>query len=387
MRRIKKYKNKRGTLIYCPCRKMFLRHTPEEAVRQKILAILINEVGIPTDSIDTEYPLSKFNVQLKTRADIIIWKMDCLGNKKPLLVLEVKATNIPLTDHALNQVRTYNQTIQAKYIGITNGTLTFLFEEKSGELLPLAEDFYSFKQLVDGKVTYISYQKMRRLSYDLITDEHYLKLLRNEGYIGEGTPIKLHPFISELRNYLLTGQITVEDQPISIVEDLGCGYFSFGNAAGGAFPGYYRSLILKDLNRQHKIYRITIIGTDKTQNDPTFGNRSGNTMMNVAIEDMGTGSFVLQLNIDKFFSYEIENDVYHVFHNGRRSGYKNSEVIAQVEKYAPHLIQEGKIYLGSLPANRTLTKEDASTFISNLILYANVREKLQKKRKKKAAKY
>jgi len=66
---------------------------------------------------------------------------------------------------------------------------------------------------------------------------------------------------------------------------------------------------------------------------------------------------------------------------------RQREVIAQVEKHAPHLIQEGKIYLGSLPANRTLTKEDASTFISNLILYANVREKLRKKRKKKAAKY
>lgn len=136
------------------------------------------------------------------------------------------------------------------------------------------------------------------------------------------------------------------------------------------------------MNRHDKIYRIATFGTAETKNDPVFGNRSGNTTLNVAIEYMGTGSFVLQLNIDKFFVYQAEDDAYHVFHNGRRNGYKNSEVIAEVEKHVPHLIKRGKIYLGSLPASRSIMQEDASLFIGNLILYANVREKLRKKRKK-----
>lgn len=382
MKKITKYRNKRGTLLYCPCRKTFLHHTPEEEIRQKVLMILIDEMGIPADSIDTEYPLSQFNPQMKTRADIIVWQRDRQGNETPLLVLEVKAEHILLTDHTLDQVRGYNQTIQAKYIGMTNGKETYLFEEKEGELLPLADEFYSYQRLIDGQVTYISYQKVKRLSYDLITYDRYAEFLRNEGYIGEGTPVKLHPFIAELQNYLLAGQITVQNQQVSIVEDLGCGYFSFGNAAGGIFPGYYRSLILKDLDRHDKIYRIAIFGTAATKNDPVFGNRSGNTTLNVAIEDMGTGSFVLQLNIEQFFVYQAEDDAYHVFHNGRRNGYKNSEVIAEVEKYAPHLIKGDKIHLGSLPANRSIMQEDASLFISNLILYANVREKLRKKKKR-----
>ncbi|MBM7650474.1 hypothetical protein JOC78_003466 [Bacillus ectoiniformans] len=386
MKKIIKYRNKRGKLLYCPCRKVFLHHTPEEEIRQKVLAILIEEMGIPADSIDTEYPLSQFNPQLKTRADIIVWQRDRMGNEKPLLVLEVKAAHIPLTDHALEQVRDYNQTIQAKYIGTTNGNETYLFEEKEGELLPLADEFYSYKRLIEGQVTYISYQKMKRIPYNLTTYDRYVNFLRNEGYIGEGTPEKLHPFIAELQNYLLTGQITIQDQQISIVEDLGCGIFSFGNAAGGAFTGYYRSLILKDLDRHHKIYRIGIFGTAATQNDPVLGNRSGNTTLNVAIEDMGTGSFVLQLNIDQFIVHQLEDQTYHIYHNGRRNGYKNSEVIAKVEKHGPYLIKQDKIYLGSLPANRTITEKDASLFISNLILYANVHEKLRKKRKKKKQK-
>jgi len=237
---------------------------------------------------------------------------------------------------------------------------------------------------VKGKVEYTSFRPLRRLSYDLTTYDRYVQHIRKEGYIGEGTPVKMDWFLSELQNFLLCGKITLSGMyRSSIIEDLSYGFFSFGNASGGSFPGYYRSFIVQDLDGKFDIYRIGMFGTPILVDDPVYGNRTGNTYLTVAKDQTGNSSNILQLNIDQFFTYSKGKDFYKVWHNGRRNGYKNKEVIESVEKFTPDLMLAGELYLGSLPAHRSITSEDGSDFIERLIEYACLRAKLAQKRKKK----
>jgi hypothetical protein len=347
-----------------------------------MIQVLLEEMEIPRDSISTEFALKQIDSTSGQRADIVVWHKDREGKEYALLVLELKAKHIELTDHTLEQVKTYNEILKAKYIGIANGKLVKLYEVQGKKTIPLINELYTYSELVKGKVEYTSFHPLQRLSYDLTTYDRYVHHLRKEGYIGEGTPVELHSFLSELQNFLLSGKIHLTRQYKStIIEDLSYGVFSFGNASGGSFPGYYRSFIVKDLEGKFEIYRIGMFGTPILVDDPVYGNRAGNTYLTVAKDQTGSSSIILQLNIDQFFSYSKEKDLYKVFHNGRRNGFKNKEVIESVKKVTPDLMLDGEIYLGSLPAHRSITSEDGSDFIERLIEDTCLRAKLAQKRK------
>ena len=379
---MKTYKSGRQKLLYDPCRQIFLQYTPEEEVRQQLLQVLIQEMKIPRDSISTEFALKQIDHTSKQRADIVVWHKDREGKEHALLVLELKAKHIELTDHTLEQVKAYNKVLQAKYIGIANGQSLELYEVQGEKTIPLTKELYTYSELIKGKVEYTSFRPLRRLTYDLTTYDRYVQFLLDAGYIGEGTMVDMHPFLSELQNYILCGDIMISGKYQSkIEEDLYYGYFSFSNASGGTFPGYYRSFIVKNFDGKHEIYRMAVFGTPAFENDPVYGNRAGNTYLTVARDRSGDSSNVLQLNVDQFFQ-KRQND-FDVFHNGRRNGFKNSEVIARVEKHAPDLIVDGRVYLGSIPNNRTITSGDGSDFIERIIEYACIRASLAKKRRQK----
>jgi hypothetical protein len=382
---MKIFKNGRKKLIYDPCRQILLQRTPEEEVRQSIIQLLIGDMKIPRDTIDTEFPLNRIDSTSRKRADIVVWHKDRDGKEHALLVLEIKAAHIELTDYTLEQVTSYNQILQAKYIGICNGKHMQLYELIDGKPVPLTNELYTYSELLKGKVEYTKHREMRRLPYELTTYNRYVQFLLNEGYIGEGTPAHLQPFIAELQNFILCSEVNISNSKYctSIIEDLSYGIFSFGNASGGAFPGYYRSFIIKDLDGKHSIYRIGIFGTAVLVNDPVYGNRNGNTYLIIAVDDSGISTNVLQLNIDKFFAFSNKQKSFEVFHNGRRNGFKSREVLEFVNKFTPSLIENDKVYLGSIPASSSITSKDGSDFIHRLIEYASVRAKLAEKKKKR----
>ena len=241
---MKIYKNGRKKLIYDPCRQILLQYTPEEEVRQKIIQVLIEEMEIPRDTISTEFPLNHIDSTSKQRADIVVWNKDRDGNEHALLVLEIKAKHVELTDHTLEQVKSYNEILNAKYIGVSNGKQMQLYEVMNDNVVPLTNELYTYTELLKGKVEYTRFRELRRLPYELTTYDRYIRFLLQEGYIGEGTLVEMHPFISELQNFILCGEFNKRGEyRTEIVKDLSYGKFSFGNASGGSFPGYYLSLI------------------------------------------------------------------------------------------------------------------------------------------------
>ncbi len=102
-------------------RKRWLVLTPEEWVRRHVIDWLIKE-GVAPESLIQEYPV-ELNGQPQ-RADIVWVGSDT----KPRLVVECKSTDVELTPSVLDQVVRYNYILKARYVMLTNGLKTLLYE-------------------------------------------------------------------------------------------------------------------------------------------------------------------------------------------------------------------------------------------------------------------
>lgn len=101
--------------IWDTCRKKYVALTPEEWVRQHFLNYLISEKGCPASLIKIESSQT-YNTRAK-RADIVVYNSD----RKPVLLVECKASHVPVSVIGLQQALTYNSKLNAPYIALTNG--------------------------------------------------------------------------------------------------------------------------------------------------------------------------------------------------------------------------------------------------------------------------
>ena len=110
---IKKIANQ--TYVFDQWRKKYVRLTPEEKVRQYILRFLIDEKGYPSTYFGVE-KMVKINGMSK-RYDAILFNKE----GKPVMILEFKAPQIPITQHVFDQVAVYNSKFQVSLLIISNG--------------------------------------------------------------------------------------------------------------------------------------------------------------------------------------------------------------------------------------------------------------------------
>jgi len=101
--------------VLCLIRKKWLVLTPEEWVRQHVIAYLIHVKKVPLGSISVEKSLT-YHQRLK-RWDIATF--DNEGN--PSLLIECKQPKVPCSPEVLVQISTYQKIFQAKKLVITNG--------------------------------------------------------------------------------------------------------------------------------------------------------------------------------------------------------------------------------------------------------------------------
>jgi hypothetical protein len=101
--------------IYDPVRRKFVALTPEEWVRQHVIAFLVKEKGYPFSSLGIEKKLL-INKQLK-RFDLVLF----LRNGDPFLLVECKAPGVEITEKTFDQAARYNMQLKAEYFLITNG--------------------------------------------------------------------------------------------------------------------------------------------------------------------------------------------------------------------------------------------------------------------------
>ncbi len=122
--RLKQEDNKE--LIFDEFRKLWVRLTPEEWVRQNFLQYLVQVKKYPASLIAVETEI-KLN-DLRKRCDIIVYK-----EGKPWMIIECKEMNEPLNESVLQQVLRYNISIPSIYIVITNGSFTNAWLLNSGK--------------------------------------------------------------------------------------------------------------------------------------------------------------------------------------------------------------------------------------------------------------
>jgi hypothetical protein len=101
--------------IFDSIRKKFVALTPEEWVRQHMITFLVNEKKFPASLLAIEMPLI-LNT-LRKRADIVAYGR----NGIPLVLVECKAPNIPVSQASFDQAARYCIATGIELIIITNG--------------------------------------------------------------------------------------------------------------------------------------------------------------------------------------------------------------------------------------------------------------------------
>ena len=111
--RIKKLDEK--LLIFDSQQKRYVSLTPEEWVRQHFIRFLIEEKGYPAAYLAVEKQLSLNG--MKKRCDAILYNEHAL----PILIIELKAPNVAITQTTFDQVAVYNAKLKVDFFMISNG--------------------------------------------------------------------------------------------------------------------------------------------------------------------------------------------------------------------------------------------------------------------------
>jgi hypothetical protein len=118
--------------IFDSIRKRWIQITPEEWVRQNFLQWLVQKKGIPASLIAVEKEIKVG--ELRKRCDIVIYKSSI-----PWIIVECKEMEVKLDEAVIKQILNYNISLRVQYLIITNGSDTFAFELKDGNIEMLYE--------------------------------------------------------------------------------------------------------------------------------------------------------------------------------------------------------------------------------------------------------
>ncbi len=129
----------RGKEVYDTYRKKYVRLTPEEWVRQHFLHYLVNEKHYPATLIGVEKGLLVNG--MPKRFDAIVFQND----GTPAVIIEFKAPKVSLGQNVFDQIASYNLTLHATYLMVSNGLLSYCckmnYKNNSYTFLPNIPDF------------------------------------------------------------------------------------------------------------------------------------------------------------------------------------------------------------------------------------------------------
>ena len=103
------------TTVFDPVRKKWLVLTPEEHVRQYMLAYMMHDLNYPVSLIAVEKAIRVGS--MNKRFDIVVYNRD----HKPWMLVECKAPDIMISEATLHQLLNYQRTVQCNYWALSNG--------------------------------------------------------------------------------------------------------------------------------------------------------------------------------------------------------------------------------------------------------------------------
>ena len=108
-----------GTWIFDPIRRKEVVLTPEELLRQMVLAYLLSGKNYPAHRIRSEFGIEVNG--LRRRCDLLVYDMEL----KPWLLIECKSPKVALDQSTFEQAARYNMSLKAPFLCITNGIATY----------------------------------------------------------------------------------------------------------------------------------------------------------------------------------------------------------------------------------------------------------------------
>lgn len=140
--------------IFCHIRKILVKKTKEEEVRQNLLGKMLSLWGFPASSIVVEKAISQLPHLQGLSSKLPLRRMDivCYAKKGaelfPLLVIECKQVN-HVSRQTYLQLLGYNHYVQAKFIGFATGTkLEILSKDSSSSHLHFVEGEPTYQSLI-----------------------------------------------------------------------------------------------------------------------------------------------------------------------------------------------------------------------------------------------
>ncbi len=101
--------------VYDRLRHKYVALTPEEWVRQRFVAYLIEVKGFPAGYMANEIGIKLNDTQ--RRCDTVVFD----ASRRPLVIVEYKAPTVALTQRVFDQIVRYNMVLQARYLIVSNG--------------------------------------------------------------------------------------------------------------------------------------------------------------------------------------------------------------------------------------------------------------------------
>ena len=106
--------------IWDPLRRKEVTLTPEERVRQWLIAVLRDIAHVPVHMMNSEVEMTFGEAGKTYRADVLVFGKD--GN--PLAIAECKRPDVKITPAVLEQALRYDMVLRARYLILTNGSDT-----------------------------------------------------------------------------------------------------------------------------------------------------------------------------------------------------------------------------------------------------------------------
>jgi hypothetical protein len=101
--------------VFDPLRRKWIVLTPEEWVRQHFVNYLLTHFGYSPHRMANEISL-RLNGTLR-RCDTVVYD----DYMQPLMIVEYKASHIPVTQRVFDQIARYNMVLGARYLIVSNG--------------------------------------------------------------------------------------------------------------------------------------------------------------------------------------------------------------------------------------------------------------------------
>jgi hypothetical protein len=301
-------------------------------------------------------------------------------------VIECKRRDTLPTTPAFLQAQDYAHQTNARYFAITNGDEVYTYEQK-GRSTPEKKRFPNYRDVLKQKKIpdKPAFAPYKRPTWRHFQNPAWVRRTSNKEFgviMSRNAPDWMRRYILDLFGLMMSCKpepsLPWAGHGIRIVEDWGPTIQYFSNPSGGAFPGEYRTFIVRRLNkRDAALVHFSIF--------PTFSRGEPDTSRTyfvVAVSDEKRSHTSVELQMEKYWS--LDRNRITVTHDGRMAAGQGGSVprkavLDYVEHRDPSMVKNGNVYLGTLPTNRQFQWSNTRDMLIRTASYALLRDDIRTK--------